>query len=150
MRLELHGIDIIQVEITDIQKVNRNLTQADKNQLEFFQRRISAHDYNRWKHIVEYNNRLFKKLEGSYIRVIDHYRNGVLPLKQNHVQNAGRTIGGCCVYDCGCCYRDRGLSRMPGVLMHCRRSCCCCSDGNGGRWRCVVNRRRQKREVDSS
>jgi hypothetical protein len=133
---EFKVMDTILAEVADIQnadhierlqKLNGELTQKEKERLEEIQRRISDHEHTWWRYIGLYYDWLYIRPKGAYSRKWDLVRNGYFPPTQEEVQNACKSIGGCCAYNCGCCYRDRGSSRMPGIVMHCGKHCVCCS-----------------------
>lgn len=135
LKADFEIMDRIQAEAADIQnadrieklqKLNGKLTQEEKQRLEEIQHQISDHEHQWWYRIFNYYNVLYDKPKGCYTRKWDLARNGYFHFTQEEVQSACKSIGGCCAYSCGCCYRDRGSSRMPGAVMHCGRNCVCC------------------------
>lgn len=110
-----------------LKKFNNSLTTEEKKQVELTQRQISKHEQSWWPFISRYHALLYIKPKGCYIRRFDLLYSGTYLLPQEEVQRACKSLGGCCAYSCNCCYRDRGSSRMPGVLMHCIRYCARCS-----------------------
>lgn len=135
-KLDFEGMDLILAEVAhlqdahrlrELQKLNGSLTTEETEKLTLVQRQISKHEQSWWSFISRYHDLLYKKPKGSYIRRLDLLCSGKFLPTQEEVQRACKTRGGCCAYSCNCCYRDRGSSRMPGVLMHCIRNCVCCS-----------------------
>jgi hypothetical protein len=135
LELEFEAMSLIQAELADTEivhrlekrkKVDETLTIEEKETLEKAQKRLSVHNPNWWGNTHDYYQLLFRKPKGCYIRQLDLFRNGHLTFTEKTTQSARKALGGCCAYDCGCCYRDRGSHRRPGVLMHCMRECGCC------------------------
>jgi hypothetical protein len=79
-----------------------------------------------WQCIQKRYEYLFAKPKGSQIRYFDLYVNGYLPYTQEKVQKACKARGGCCAFDCGCCYKERKTHRMKQVFAHCSNECVCC------------------------
>lgn len=135
-KLDFEGMGLILAEVAHLQdahrleklqKLNRSLTTEETAKLELVQRQISEHDQAWWSFISRYHALLYRKPRGCLIRHLDLLCSGKFLLPQEEVQRACKSLGGCCAYSCNCCYRDRGSSRMPGVLMHCIGNCVCCS-----------------------
>lgn len=135
LNIEFKAISLIQAEIADagivhslqkLQKIDGNMTRKEEETLEKAQKRLSEYNTHWWAITHKYYQLLFHKPKGCYIRQLDLFRNAHLSDSEEKVQSACKAVGGCCAYDCGCCYRDRGSHRRPGVLMHCVRECGCC------------------------
>ncbi|QKX59275.1 uncharacterized protein TRUGW13939_06407 [Talaromyces rugulosus] len=123
-------------EVADIQDVNRleklqklngSLTAEETAKLELARRQVLKHEQSWWSFISRYHHHLYKKPTGCFARQFDILHSGCFIPTQEAAQMACKSLGGCCAYSCNCCYRDRGSSRMPGVLMHCVKNCVCCS-----------------------
>ncbi|RWQ92785.1 hypothetical protein C8Q69DRAFT_92116 [Paecilomyces variotii] len=120
------GTDQKRLELEKRQKFNGDLTEEEKNELEGHKAKMASYNKRWWFLNQKYHSHLFNKPKGSYIREFDLYQNGYVSYTQEEVQRACKAIGGCCAYDCGCCYRERESSRKPGLFMHCREGCICC------------------------
>lgn len=135
---EFRSMNLIQSESGTVQRIfelekrqesqedNKGLTQEEKNQLEECRDDVRKFDGKWWYHNRDYHDHIFNKPQGPYIRRFELYKNGYLTHTQEEVQNACKALGGCCAYDCGCCYKERVSVRMPGLFMHCRDLCDCC------------------------
>lgn len=135
LELEFQAMSLVQAEVADTEivhslekqkKVTGNLSKDEQETLEKAQNRLSQYNTVWWGNTHDYYQLLFHKRKGYYIRQLDLFRNGHLSFTEEEIQPACKALGGCCAYDCGCCYRDRGSSKKPSVLMHCMRECGCC------------------------
>jgi hypothetical protein len=143
MDIELDSMNLLQAELRvtktvqhleKLKKLNGNLTDEEEKYLQDSQKELQKYDIRWWTNTQLYYQFLFLKPKGYYVRQLDLLRNGYFPLTEEQVQSACKAIGGCCAFECGCCYRDRGSSRMPGALMHCMKECPCCCERREGRY----------------
>ncbi|OKL56532.1 hypothetical protein UA08_08096 [Talaromyces atroroseus] len=115
LRLELGAMSLMQAEVADTGIVynleKRRITKEEEETLEKAQKRLSAYDRNWWGNTHDYHQGLFHKPKGCYVRQLDLFHNGYLPFTEEETQRACKALGGCCAYNCGCCYRDRLLQK---------------------------------------
>lgn len=141
LKLEFQAMALMQAEVADAdivhslekrKKVTGNLTKDEEETIEGAQKRLSGYNKVWWVNTHDYYQYLLRRPKGCYVRQLDLFRNGILSFTKEETQRACKALGGCCAYDCGCCYRDRGSFRRPGVvLMHCTRECGCCLQRRG-------------------
>lgn len=103
----------------DRQYYNENTVEELKDDIEVLQRKY-------WYSIRDRYQHLLNKPRGSYIRAFDLHLRGHLPYTQDKIQAACKALGGCCAYNCGCCYKARNTDRMKDFSIHCSALCSCC------------------------
>ncbi|KAF3396757.1 hypothetical protein DPV78_007405, partial [Talaromyces pinophilus] len=134
VNIELKTMGLVQDEVTTAEiaqnlekfkKLEGNLIDEDEKILQEARGKLKRYDICWWSNTCLYYRAVFHKSKACYIWQLDLLRNEHFRLTEEYTRSACKVLGGCCAYDCGCCYQDRGSSRMPGVLMHCMIKCCC-------------------------
>jgi hypothetical protein len=90
-----------------------------------------------WHQNKDYYGHLYNKPKGTWGRLFEILSSkatlphksipeAVQPFHQD-ARSACKAVGGCCTYDCGCCFRER----VSDVMMHCTIGCGCCMARRG-------------------
>lgn len=125
MEIAIHGELQKREKLETIQ--GEDFTETERKKLQITGRFMDIVRSYYWQTVTNVHGIRFRKPEGLVIHCYDKIVKRHLFLDPQIVEDACKANGGCCAFNCGCCYHARQSPSLGNVTMHCTLACMCCT-----------------------